>query len=124
MTERVSDKRLAEFIADNTKPGANTPFGISAALDLRDCRAERDALAAHVERLHDVMKRAREAMMEPHGQWSDVRQNASIVEIREILATTPAPNCAFWSSDEHLDDSIIAMLQHIRTHGFKVRKKP
>jgi len=31
-------------------------------------------------------------------------------------------NCAYWSSDEHLDDAITSLLLHIRTHGFKIKR--
>jgi hypothetical protein len=47
--------------------------------------SEKAALDHRVEELEKLLGEARLAMMEPYGEWKDVRENKVIVKIREAL---------------------------------------
>jgi hypothetical protein len=53
--------------------------------DLQIAKATRVELYRHVEELEKLLGEARLAMMEPYGEWKDVRENKVIVKIREAL---------------------------------------
>jgi hypothetical protein len=53
--------------------------------DLQIAEATRVELDRRVEELEKLLGEARLAMMEPYGEWKDVRENKMIVKIREAL---------------------------------------
>ena len=52
---------------------------------LREAACEVASLRARVAELEALLQMARGAMMEPHGEWHDIKCNKSLVEIREAL---------------------------------------
>lgn len=34
----------------------------------------------------------------------------------------PMPNCPHWSSASHVEDAIVNLMLHLRTHPFKVKR--
>ena len=51
----------------------------------RNWKSECKKLRAKLERVEGLLRRSRAAMMEPHSEWKDVRENKLIVEIRRAM---------------------------------------
>lgn len=51
--------------------------------------AANHSLKAEIAALRELLKKARVAMMEPHGEWKDHREADAVVAIREFLEEKP-----------------------------------